>query len=78
MNRVIDYERDLSAEMITIEGGFNNIRLAVWSNEGKRPPHFHFYKGVKPEQEIPYKDLEAAAFCYWRLDIIHMGRIKKR
>ena len=41
-------------EMAAVGGGFMSIKLAVWGNEGNYP-HFHFYKGVKPNAGIPNK-----------------------
>lgn len=36
----------------TAKGGFEGIKLGVYENEGPIP-HFHFYKGLKPEGSIP-------------------------
>lgn len=41
-------------EMVAVKGGFMSIKLSVWGDEGKYP-HFHFYHGVSPNQDIPNK-----------------------
>ena len=43
----------LSCDCLTIPWGFESIKLAVYDNEGSGYPHFHFYKGCKPEGGIP-------------------------
>lgn len=40
-------------EMTTIRSGFMSIKLAIYGREGLGYPHFHFYKNLKPESEIP-------------------------
>lgn len=40
--------------MATVGGGFDSIKLSVYDNEGTIP-HFHFYKGIAPENGINYK-----------------------
>ena len=39
-------------EMATVKGGFMSIKLAIFGSEGPIP-HFHFYKGIAPEESIP-------------------------
>lgn len=39
-------------EMTTISGSFMGIKIVVFGNE-KECPHFHFYKGIAPEREVP-------------------------
>ena len=45
-------DNEYLVEMATIKWGFMSIKLAVYENEGSYP-HFHFYKGLKPEGGIP-------------------------
>ena len=42
---------DYFSEMVTVKGGFMSIKIAIYGSEG-RYPHFHFYKGIAPEQGI--------------------------
>jgi len=41
-------------EMATVAGGFDSIKLAIWGREGNYP-HFHFYRGLDPNEGIPSK-----------------------
>ena len=40
------------SDFAMVKGGFNSIKLGVYSSEGKIP-HFHFYKGVSSNYGIP-------------------------
>jgi len=42
-----------NCDCVTISGGFESIKLAVYDKEGTGYPHFHFYHGLKPEGGIP-------------------------
>jgi hypothetical protein len=45
-------EEEYLTEMAAVKGGFMSIKLAAWGREGNYP-HFHFYKGVAPDDGIP-------------------------
>lgn len=47
-----DEEFAIMYEMATVKWGFMSIKLAVFEGEGDGYPHFHFYKGCKPEGGI--------------------------
>jgi len=53
-NESFNQDDEMFIEMATVKGGFMSIKLSVYDKEGKYP-HFHFYKGLKPEGGIPYK-----------------------
>lgn len=38
---------------VAIDGGFMGIRLAVCADENTECPHFHFFRNLKPDEEIP-------------------------
>lgn len=52
---------DYFTEMATVKGGFMSIKIAIYGSEG-RYPHFHFYKGIAPEQGIS-KDRRNGGGC---------------
>lgn len=49
-------------EMAAVHGGFMEIKLCVWGREGPTP-HFHFYKGVSPNQGIPNDGYGGGCMC---------------
>ena len=44
---------ELFMEMATVKWGFMSIKLAIYGKERSGYPHFHFFKGLKPEGGIP-------------------------
>lgn len=52
----------LFTEMAHVKGGFNSIKLGVFEDETGDIPHFHFYKGLKPEGGIP-KNARTSGGC---------------
>lgn len=52
----------LFTEMAHVKGGFNSIKLGVFEDETGNIPHFHFYKGLKPEGGIP-KNARTSGGC---------------